>query len=928
MRKAPKHSKVLKERVGTDLMLRHFAILAVSLLLIAPLRALAGSGEENHVIQVAVGYAHTCALLRSGQVYCWGVAHVNGRSEDSQVAVPVEGLPKIKSISAGQVNSCAIDVEDQVWCWGVDLQASIKTRKEVITTPKQVAQLPAVSQVASGYLHNCAIAKSDGSVFCWGENAAGELGIGTTDEGKLEASAIPLKAEGLKGATWVATGVNNTCAVVAGGQIYCWGTDDQRGNGVVVKSNVPRHHNESRNVSKVVNGRNFFCALTVDGKVICFGSNLMGQLGSKEAGSIYTQAQPKGIDKALDIGAGGFSACAVTPSRNVLCWGQLPGQDAFEFEGSEPVVIPGLSGAESLSLGIGTACAVIRGGRVKCWGSNEGGQVGNGITSTEEVTTPTDVIGLPGEERSERGYQVAAAALMSGEYEEALRLANDALTDTPEHTGLHLVRGQALVALGKPNSAIADLNVVVAAEPENADALLSRGIAYGDTGDHESALADLSKAIAIKPREAAAYGERSWIYHLKAQKYFAKKDLDKALSLDPNFVDSLSDRAFTLYLSGAYKKSADVYTRVLELEPDNTSARSWRAANYKELKQYLKGIADLDLILSEEPDSSNLLKRAELYLLSGDSEKALTDANKAVDLDPSVAFSLQSRGDLLLAMGKKAEALDDYNAAIKLDPKNTMSWMSRVDYYLGEGEYDKALSDIDKAVEIAPRSEIDFEIALSRRSEIHHELGHYDKAIDDLRLLIDSFPGNAALYRYQVATVLATRGDFKVSEAELNKAIAATPNEPRVYFLRGVVRDVGGDLEGALKDFSEFSKLSTPDVYSALWLDIVRRKSHLPSTLKADAEKFDLSEWPGPIVAMLLGDISKETLIRNALNVESRYVKGRVCEALFFSAQDTVVAGNKSEALELFGRASQECPHNYIQRTAAARQLDILRTDP
>lgn len=528
----------------------------------------------------------------------------------------------------------------------------------------------------------------------------------------------------------------------------------------------------------------------------------------------------------------------------------------------------------------------------------------------------------------EEAHRVAAAALKSGEYEEAIRLAKGALAETPEHSGLLLVRGQALVALGRSDSAIADLNAVITAEPENADALLSRGIAYGDTGDLDSALADLSKAIAIKPREAAAYGERSWIYHLKAQKYFAKKDLDKALALDPSYVESLSDKAFTLHLSGAYKKSADFYTRVLELQPDNTSARGWRAANYKELKQYAKAIADLDRIISEEPDSSNLLKRAELHLLSGDFDRALTDANNAVDLDPSVAFSFQSRGDLLLKMGKKAEALEDYNAAIKLDPKNTMSWMSRVDYYLGEGEYDKALSDIANAVEIAPRSELEYEIALSRRSEVHHELGQYDKAIDDLRLLIENFPGRTSLYRYQVATILATRGDFKDSEAELNRIIATTPEDPSAYFLRGVVRDVGGDLEGALKDLGEFSKLSTPDVYSTLWLDIVRRKSHLPSTLKADAEEFDLSEWPGPIVAMLLGDISKETLFRNALNVESRYVKGQLCEALFFSAQDTFLKGNKKEALELFGRAAEDCPHNYLQRTAAARQLDVLRTDP
>jgi alpha-tubulin suppressor-like RCC1 family protein len=345
------------------------------------------------VRQLAVGGVHACALLRSGTVYCWGLIGkeaVYSAESDSLVPVRVNGLPKVKSVSAGQVNVCAIDLDDQAWCWGADWEAAIVTHREVTTAPKRVAGLEAVTHVAPGWQHVCAITKRDGSVWCWGLNQGGELGNGTK-----EAQARPVRAGKLTGATAISTGVNNTCAVVARGDVYCWGTDSQNsqnGEGRIINSSEPVQVGSVRNAVSVVNGRNFGCTLLATKQVVCFGSNIMMQLGSKAAGRRYTVAGPTGVQNVLEIGASMFGACALLVNGAVSCWGVLG--DMSDHEGKEPALVPGLSHTKSLSVGLVSACAVLETGRVMCWGNNAGGQLGNGSKS-DKTFPPMETIGLP-----------------------------------------------------------------------------------------------------------------------------------------------------------------------------------------------------------------------------------------------------------------------------------------------------------------------------------------------------------------------------------------------------------------------------------------------------------------------------------------------------------------------------------------------------
>lgn len=397
------------------------AFILLSVLGAAP--AIAAAADK--VVKVAPGYVHGCALTAAGNIYCWGMERVNGGTANTTVAHRVDGLPKANGLASGHVNSCALDAEGLAWCWGVDLQASVAAKRAILSGPKHVTGLAPASLIASGYLHTCAITGLERSVWCWGANTAGELGDGSTTD-----RAEPVRAGSIAHATSLSAGINNSCATVMGGDVFCWGTDLQTGNGQIVGSKVPLRVSLDQPVIKIVNGRNFFCGLTGDKGVVCFGSNILNQLGNKALGKVYGKTSPRNLTGVSDIGAGGFFGCALLPDGHVRCWGHTPAMEQLVFEGSDPEQVPEIAGATGLGVGLATACAVDTAGRTLCWGNNQTGQTGNGRTSAIELV-PVEVQGLPGGHTLPLASTGASSASMTNRAQPELPSANKAFASPP-----------------------------------------------------------------------------------------------------------------------------------------------------------------------------------------------------------------------------------------------------------------------------------------------------------------------------------------------------------------------------------------------------------------------------------------------------------------------------------------------------------------
>jgi len=193
----------------------------------------------SNVLSVAAGEYSACAIVSGGTVECWGEdglgqlgnGTVGGSDQSTPTAVP--NLTGVTSISAGQFHFCALLTGGTVKCWGNDLNGQVGDGLTggQTPTPTVVSGLTAVpTAVSAGENHTCALL-TDGTVECWGDNSSGELGNGLVNSSS--GNTTPVKVATLKNVTQVAAGANFTCALLATGEVDCWGDNSvgELGNG-------------------------------------------------------------------------------------------------------------------------------------------------------------------------------------------------------------------------------------------------------------------------------------------------------------------------------------------------------------------------------------------------------------------------------------------------------------------------------------------------------------------------------------------------------------------------------------------------------------------------------------------------------------------------------------------------------------------------
>ena len=153
-----------------------------------------------------------------------------------RTSVLVKGLTTATAIAAGSATTCALLATNSVRCWGSNGASQIGAGPEapaVVKTPTQVGPglLPAAKGIAMGAGHACAVIKV-GGVWCWGDGTSGQTGIGQTIVSWLPDQLLRMGDLPMGTPTKMALGKDHTCAII-GTSLYCWGgnTDGQLGIG-------------------------------------------------------------------------------------------------------------------------------------------------------------------------------------------------------------------------------------------------------------------------------------------------------------------------------------------------------------------------------------------------------------------------------------------------------------------------------------------------------------------------------------------------------------------------------------------------------------------------------------------------------------------------------------------------------------------------
>jgi alpha-tubulin suppressor-like RCC1 family protein len=250
------------------------------------------SGLASGVTQLAGGGQHTCALLSTEAVKCWGRNDIGqlgngsaGASESSFIPAAVTGLGPgsgVTSISAAVKQTCVVK-SGGVLCWGLNDSGAIGDNTVVNKkVPTQVVGLTSgVTQVALGSSHACALVS--GAVKCWGLNSSGQLGNNST-----AGALTPVPVTGLSsGVKSIAAGGSHTCAITSADVLMCWGlnSNGQIGDGTTTVRKVPVAVpvGPASVVTAVTAGRRHTCLTLQTGGSSgskCWGDNAVGQLGS------------------------------------------------------------------------------------------------------------------------------------------------------------------------------------------------------------------------------------------------------------------------------------------------------------------------------------------------------------------------------------------------------------------------------------------------------------------------------------------------------------------------------------------------------------------------------------------------------------------------------------------------------------------------
>ena len=237
---------------------------------------------------LTTGYYGSCALLADGRVKCWG-GNINGQlgngtTTQSNVPVYVSGIDgvtvKAKAIARGYDHACALFTDQTVQCWGDNVNGQLGDGSTTnSTTPVPVAGISTATAISVGVSHTCALL-ADKTVKCWGYNQYGQLGNNSTTK-----ATLPVGVSGIDGitvqATAIVAGFRNSCALLADETVECWGDNayGQLGDGSTTKSLTPIPVAGITTATDIVAGYHHSCALLADETVECWGDNSSGQLG-------------------------------------------------------------------------------------------------------------------------------------------------------------------------------------------------------------------------------------------------------------------------------------------------------------------------------------------------------------------------------------------------------------------------------------------------------------------------------------------------------------------------------------------------------------------------------------------------------------------------------------------------------------------------
>jgi alpha-tubulin suppressor-like RCC1 family protein len=275
---------------------------------------------------------YVCGLSTGGTV-CQGTMLVNYDfgAEISPTLSPLTHQIPLDTLATSSTHFCGLTSAGAAWCWG-DLNAGMRGTGQPeganwSLEPNEVAGGLVFTSIGAGVSHTCGTT-AEGNVFCWGTGSrlgapsaeldTSSMNCGLSTQGGAPCAHAPVHAELPAATEALFVGPSATCAVITGGELWCWGTLFSEAS----ETPTPRQVDTPGAVASVALGSAHGCILTTAGQAYCLGSNDVGQLGSGASGA--PQADPIAVSGDLrftTISASSTTTCGLTEKGVLYCWG-------------------------------------------------------------------------------------------------------------------------------------------------------------------------------------------------------------------------------------------------------------------------------------------------------------------------------------------------------------------------------------------------------------------------------------------------------------------------------------------------------------------------------------------------------------------------------------------------------------------------------
>ena len=332
---------------------------------------------------------------------------------------PTEMAGGFVMVSTGRAHACGLQADGSAFCWGANDKAQLgngATSATGVSLPVRVATQLRFSAIATGGNHTCAIVRSstplDGTAFCWGSNAVGQLGdfpVNFTTAPTPIAVIAPTAGGSVLKFKSIAAGSGHTCAIDAADAVWCWGDNSFSqlgfattsctfptvcsGRPGMTKASAAGASGFALTFRSISAGTSATCGIDSSGAVRCWGQFL-----TFGAGPTFSPVTAAALSSAVSVSVGDASACAVGSQGQALCWGlnhlgQL-GNGAPAIPGahsSTPVTVSGAQDYVAVTVGGSHACGRTTAGTLRCWGDNSRGELGVGALAATLSNVPRSV---------------------------------------------------------------------------------------------------------------------------------------------------------------------------------------------------------------------------------------------------------------------------------------------------------------------------------------------------------------------------------------------------------------------------------------------------------------------------------------------------------------------------------------------------------